>query len=84
MNIAGLVRVIKPSERMTPDKQSRQLELIKVAVDTSSLSSSSRRHGGVADVAFSEQRILQRDGYETRLTVRSLSLQEFSSSILRC
>ena len=42
---------------MIPEvKQSRQLELIEVAVDTLSLSSRRRREG--ADVASSEQRIL--------------------------
>ena len=43
---------------MIPEvKQSRQLELIEVAVDALS-SSSRRRREGVADMAFSEQRIL--------------------------
>jgi hypothetical protein len=72
-----------PSERMIPEvKQSRQLELIKVAIVT--LLSSS----GVAirrlTWPFQNRGPCQRNGYENYPTVRSLALQASSLSILRC
>jgi hypothetical protein len=74
---------ISPSERMILEvKQSRQLELIKVAVDT--LLSSS----GVAirrlTWPFQNRGFCQRNWYENYPTVRSLALHASSLSILRC